>query len=377
MRILHLSMDYPPRMAGGTTIHTYQLCKAEAELGHEVTVVAEAAKGAPAEEFDGKVKVVRVGRPYTYFSGRAAKRLLKDHDVVHGHGTCARGHLSANDFPTVVKMHNTWKGEMERHKRLGIGEGVARGLAMRMYTNMDKFCVTKADHIIAISDVTKHETMAYGVPEEKITVIHNGIDLARFRIESEVREAVRSKTRMGRSNHVVVGYIGRLERHKNVEEVVEAIKGIEGADLLVVGGGDDEARIHHLAAPLGNRVHMTGFVPYDQVPRYYAACDIIVYPSLYEPLGNVILESNASGKPIIASNVDGIPEIFEEGTGYLVEPKTGQLKERIAELVGDDKKRHQMGRHGLSMVGRHSWTEVARKTAEVLGMVVEKRHRTA
>ncbi|MCI0496831.1 MAG: glycosyltransferase, partial [Thermoplasmata archaeon] len=78
MRILHLSMDYPPRHAGGTTVHTHRLTHELAALGHEVSVVAASANGAPAVEDDGGVMVHRVPRPYTFFSARKARALMRE-----------------------------------------------------------------------------------------------------------------------------------------------------------------------------------------------------------------------------------------------------------------------------------------------------------
>lgn len=370
MRILHLSMDYPPRMAGGTTVHTYQLAKAEHEEGHEVTVVAASAKGAPKEEVSEGVRIIRVPRPYTIWSGRAAKKVLGDVDIVHGHGTCTRGHLSLNrGFPTVVKMHNTWLGELERHKRMGDSVRMSRSAAMRLYTGMDRYCAQNAHHIIAISDVIRKETLLYDVPDEKITVIHNGIDATRFLVPAGTREAVRR--RLGLEG-VVIAYIGRVEPHKNVGELAKAAVRMhdKAVSLLVVGDGDDLWKVRNLAAPLKKKARFTGFVPYDEVPGYFAAADIVVYPSLYEPLGNVVLEAMAAGRPIVASRVDGIPEVFVNGAGFMTEPTADALEERLHELVDDPFLRRSMGEKGRASVGVNSWRNVASRTVEVCQRVL-------
>jgi glycosyltransferase involved in cell wall biosynthesis len=296
--------------------------------------------------------------------------VLKDIDIVHGHGTCARGHLSLNKgFPTVVKMHNTWLGEMERHKRMEGSVSMSRAAAMRLYTGMDRYCAEHAHHLIAISNVIKNETMRYGIPEEKITTIHNGIDLERFQVPERLR--VKTRKRLGLKG-VVIGYIGRVEPHKNVGELAKAVVGLHDKDvsLLVVGDGDDMWRVKSLASSLKDKAQFTGFVKYEEVPNYYAAADIIVYPTLYEPLGNVILESMAAGKPVLGSNVDGIPEVFVRGAGYLVEPTSEDIGRRLKELVGNPILRKEMGEKGRSSVGANSWRNVARKTVEVCEKVL-------
>ena len=167
VRLALLSMDYPPRMAGGTTIHTRALALALLEAGHEVHVVAARAEGAPDEEVREGVLVHRVGRPYTAWSGLRTGRLLKEVDVVHGHGTCAYGHLKLHEFPTVVKMHSTWHAETERYRELGSGSGSL--MAMRTYTRMDRYCARRADHLICITDAVARETeTAYAVPRDRI-----------------------------------------------------------------------------------------------------------------------------------------------------------------------------------------------------------------
>jgi glycosyltransferase involved in cell wall biosynthesis len=124
---------------------------------------------------------------------------------------------------------------------------------------------------------------------------------------------------------------------------------------------------------LERKVKFTGYVPYDYIPKYYASVDLVVYPTLYEPLGNVILESMAAGKPIIASEVDGIPEIFEDGTGYLTKPKGTDLKKRLKLLIKDENLRRKMGSLGKEKVKNHSWVEVAKESVMVCEGVLENR----
>ncbi len=360
-------MDYPPRMAGGTTIHTYQLARALDSLGHEVHVVAASHPNTPKEEVKEGIHIHRVRRPYSVFSAHRTQQLLKDLDVIHGHGICSYGHLLLNKFPTVVKMHNTWLGEYERYQKIG-GNAAKRldtATTMKMYVRMDKTCCNRADHLICISDVIKNDTKRYGIADDKMTVIHNGIDHQKF----DVKENYRKK--LGLSG-TVVGYIGRLEPHKGVEYLVRAAKNLD-CNFLLVGDGSDRKRLEVLVKQLGlqKRFKFTGYVPYEEIPGYYATADIIVYPTLYEPLGNVILETMAAGKPIVASNVDGIPEIFEPGTGYLIKPSAKALAEKLEILVDDKKLQEKMGKLGREKVKRHSWVEVAKQTVEVCEGVLE------
>lgn len=375
LRLALLSMDYPPRMAGGTTIHTYQLAKALESLGHEIHIVAASHPEAPKEEVKENIQIHRVRRPYSIFSAYRTRSLLKHLDMVHGHGICSYGHLLINKFPTVVKMHNTWLGEYEHYQKIksNITRKMDAATTMKMYVEMDKACCKRANHLICISEVMKSETKRYGISEDKMTVIHNGIDFSRFNI----KESNKFKKKLGLTG-TVIGYIGRLEPHKGVEHLIKTVKNMSGKfSLLLVGGGSDQKRLEAIVKQFGiqKNVRFTGYVPYDDIPKYYAIVDVVVYPTMYEPLGNVILESMAAGKPIIASEVDGIPEIFESGTGYLLKPDNieKELKNKLEILLEDPQLRVKMGSLGKKKVQDHSWVEVAKQTISVCEKVLDRK----
>lgn len=365
MNIGMLSMDYPPRAAGGTTVHTYQMAMAFSKLGHRPYVVAASHPDAPKEEH-GKIEVRRVGRPYTLFSALKAGKLRSDMDVVHGHGTCAYGFMRLYKFPTVIKMHSTWAEEYKRYREMNRPTGL-----MKWYVRMDRYCATRAQAVIAISEVIKKETMGYGVPEEKITVIHNGIDTEPF------LRASPKKKELGFHNGLVIGYIGRLAPHKGVIPLAKAFRELTQAyddiSLLVVGDGPEKKKMEDILSPLDN-VMFTGYVPHEQVPDHYATSDIIAFPTRYEPLGNVVLESMAAGKPLIASGTGGIPEIFNRKAGILIEPPMEhdyrELKNGLEKLITSTSLRSSMSKAGRKTVKKYSWERVCTKTAEVLESVL-------
>jgi len=297
-------------MAGGTTIHTRALALALLEQGHQVHVVAARTPEAPHEEVREGVSVHRVRNPYTAWSSRYTGKLVKDLDVVHGHGDNAYGHLKVRNFPTVVKMHSTWHAELQRYRDMGSGVGTL--MAMRAHVRMDKYCARHADHLICITEVIAGETeQAYAVPRDRMTVVHNGVDLPAFQEAGAEREATRDA--LGLSGLTVM-YAGRLVPHKGVDDLVSAMQGLD-ARLLVVGDGSSRADLEARASKLGVKATFTGFIDHGQVPAHYAAADIVCYPSLYEPLGNVVLEAMAAGKPIVCTDAGGMGEVYEPGTG--------------------------------------------------------------
>ena len=357
MRVLHLSMDYPPRHAGGTTVHTYQLAHSLQKLGHEVSIVAATAPGAPRTQDDDGVTVHRVPRPYTQFSARKARELMGTTDVVHGHGICAYGLLKGRHPPTVVKLHNIWAQELEAYRNLPESASWRYvNISIPKYVRMDRATCARADHLISISRYISGGAEEYGISRDRITLIPNGVDFERF----ERAEPADLKLR-----RPIIAYIGRLSPHKNVSPLIKAVKGLKKGSLLVIGGGPSERELREEAESLGKRVMFKGVVPFDDVPSFYKAADIIVYPTLYEPLGNVILEGMASGKPVIASRTGGIPEILPERAGRLFSTED-ELTEALTELAGDRTLREQMGSHGLQVARKRTWMDVARETADVL-----------
>lgn len=359
-------MDYPPRMAGGTTIHVYEMARHFVKLGHTPHIIAASHPKAPKIEH-GDIEIRRVRRPYTLFSALAAGRILKELDVIHGHGTCAYGFMRMYRFPTVIKMHSTWLEEYTRYKLMGRRTGL-----MRLYVHMDRYCATHAHAVIAISNVIKNETMRYGVSEEKITVIHNGIDPEPF------SRATGMKDQLGLNDKLVIGYIGRLAPHKGVLTLAWAFKDLaeqyEDLHLLVVGDGPEKMGMASVLKDLAGRVTFIGYVPHHTVPEYYATADIIVYPTLYEPLGNVVLEAMAAGKPLIATATGGIPEILSKECGVMIRPpedgNPAELKRALEQLIESPNLRKKMSNAGRKNISRFSWLEVCRRTIEVIETVL-------
>lgn len=369
VRLALLSMDYPPRMAGGTTIHTRALALALLAAGHEVHVVAARADEAPDEEVREGVHVHRVRRPYTAWSGLRTGKLLKDIDVVHGHGTCAYGFMRLHDFPTVVKMHSTWRAETDRYKE--IGGGASRLMAMRTYTRMERYCTRKADHLICITEAIARETQqGYGVPRERMTVVHNGVNVFGFSAAAHLRDLTREQLGL---ESTTVAYVGRLELHKGVHDLIEAAKDLD-VELLILGDGSRREELEAQARSAGVKATFTGFIDHADMPRHYAAADIVCHPSLYEPLGNVVLESMAAGRPIVAADSGGLGEVFEPGTGALVQPgDVPAIHEALERLVEDEGAREAAGRKGLETAPRYGWEKVAEATLAACERVLEER----
>jgi glycosyltransferase involved in cell wall biosynthesis len=182
----------------------------------------------------------------------------------------------------------------------------------------------RAHRVLAVSGALRDRLMELGVPEEKILVHHNGVDSERFQPRDR-REACQELGLDPDGKHVL--YVGYLVEAKALHILLEAVAGLRKQGRLdftthLVGCGPLEADLKGRAEALGvtDAVRFHGRRPHDEVPRWMAAADLFCLPSVREGCPNVILEALASGRPVVATHVGGIPELVREGTALLVPP---------------------------------------------------------
>lgn len=223
-----------------------------------------------------------------------------------------------------------------------------------------------SDRIVAVSKRTRDECSAdYGIPGEKISVIYNGVDLDEFNPQL-TRSRIRNKLSLG-ENPVVLA-VGTATIRKGVQYLLRSMLDVTGklpeARLIVVGSRRYYDQLQSLADYLGiqKRVIFLGPVAREELPFYYAACDVVAVPSTYEAFPVVVLEALASGKPVVASRVGGIPEAIEPGrNGILVDPgDTRQLSDALLTILSDDHIRDGMGRVArLDAESKYDWKKIA------------------
>lgn len=183
-----------------------------------------------------------------------------------------------------------------------------------------------------------------------------GVDPERFRPDPEARARVRA--RMGIDPETpVVGFMGRLVPEKGVALLVEAVAGIPGAHLLVVGGGPEEAPLRARASALGAaaRTHFAGSVPSAAAPEWLAALDVLALPSLTTPgwaeqFGRVLVEAMACAVPVVGSDSGEIPEVIGDGGLVVPEGSADALRAALAGLLGDAAERRRLGAAGRARV---------------------------
>jgi len=196
--------------------------------------------------------------------------------------------------------------------------------------------IAGADALIAVSGGLKRRLVELGAPEDRVTVLRNGIDTAQFHPPPYDgigdRAAARAKLGLTRPTLISVGGLIPRKRHNLT---IDALALLPDWDLLIVGAGPEHARLAAQAASrgLGGRVRLLGPQPHAALPAFYGAADAMVLASSREGWANVLLESMACGTPVVASDIPGNPEVVQtRAAGLIVGENTA---EGIAAAVRD------------------------------------------
>jgi glycosyltransferase involved in cell wall biosynthesis len=235
-------------------------------------------------------------------------------------------------------------------------------------TLLTRLSARKARRIITISESTKRDTARLlGVSAEKIDIVYCGVDKAFHPLPG--REVASFRQKRGLPERMIL-FVGTIEPRKNVARLVEAYSRLrDGQVKLVIGGArgwlyeEVFARVEELE--LTGDVLFPGYIPPDELPLWYNAAELFVYPSLYEGFGLPPLEAMACGTPVITSNVSSLPEVVGEA-GLTVDPMDSMgLAEAMNQVLADEALRQSMRERGLSRASRFSWAKAARETVGV------------
>jgi len=211
----------------------------------------------------------------------------------------------------------------------------------------------------------------------KIRIAPVGFDTGRF-------DVIPKYFSNGNKQVLFVGQLNKASQHKGLDYLIEAMKTvaevIEGAELLVIGNVDYIAHYKKLAGEsgIGNRIKFTGFVPDEELPKYYNQSNVVVLPSYNraEGFGIVLVEAQACGRPVIGTTVGGIPSAIKDGeTGMLVPPKNPQaLAQAIIKLLTDKELAKKLGESGYKRAREEfSWEKSAERNYEIYQEILSLR----
>jgi UDP-glucose:(heptosyl)LPS alpha-1,3-glucosyltransferase len=218
----------------------------------------------------------------------------------------------------------------------------------------------------------------YRFPPERVVVAHNGVDPERFSParRTGTRESTRQTLGVG-TDELLLLFVGAGFARKGLAVLLEALArlGQEACARLLVVGRGSTARWRREAARLGVAARVTFTGPVRDAPAYYAAADVFVLPTLFDPFANATLEAMASGLPVVTSNRNGAAEVLTPGTDGLVIPDprdAAALAEALAALR-DPVRRAAMGARARATALRYSWQGPLEKTLEVYAAATGRR----
>ena len=353
--------------AGGAEIHRHEIFGRLARAGHRIDLLASSWPGAGATaEVDG-MQVHRVGSRNSFaLLGRGAARRM----------------LAANRYDVVVEDINKLPFFLASATRLPFCVIVPHLFGTTVFDEARwpvAAVVWAAERPIpwayrraafhAISDSTKADLVARGVPAERVTVIYPGVDSTWYCPDPSTKRTARP----------TFLYVGRLKRYKGVEYALRAVAAARarGTDLRldVAGKGDDRPRLEALARDLGltEQVRFLGFVDDREKRRLLRESWAVVFPSPKEGWGITNVEAAACGTPAVASDSPGLRESVRDGeTGYLVpHGDVAALTERLLALAGDSKRVELLGAAGRRFAERLTWERAAEETARHLERTIQ------
>ena len=408
MKIVHFSWEFPPVIFGGLGTFATEITQKQMAMGNEITVFSlnDQNKHKTSDRWRG----ISVYRPknldisstlnictnqelhswgenfkffsdvmgYNIFSASKLVNLLNNNgggafDIIDAHdwlgiigGMVAKKSL---DIPLIFHVHST-----------EVGRSVGGG--SQTIKNIEFEGGKIADCVITVSYAMKDELIGLGFPEEKIRVCWNGIDPQKYdpeKISQQDRNKLRKKYGI-KDGETMLFFIGRLVTVKGADKLIESMpnffKDFPNTKLVLLGIGDMEIDIKNRIQELGLEdkiILRNEFVSEEERILHYAASDIVILPSLYEPFGIVSTEAMSMAKPVVvgARGTSGFREQIvasgEDQCGVHVNPfDPNDIAWGIKKVLSLDDKGVQMGKNGRQRaIDVFSWDAVAKRTLDI------------
>ncbi len=411
MRMVYFVDEFPPFFRGGLGTYAMEITRQIVRLDHTITVFSRNTGDDPTRDIWEGVEVHRpllmnivdvlpiavpedvkrwpIGSQeffgetllYNFLSAsKLVNRLVakerRKFDILVSHdwlaalaGIIAKRNLN---LPFVFHFHSTEQG------RTKDGSPTVK--------EIERMAGLKADLIVTVSYAMRDELVSLGYPEQKIRVVYNGVDERKYRPDRFPEDEVRAfRERIGVGDSPMILFVGRLAWVKGADTLIRAmpliLREVPDAKLVILGKGDQQTLLVQLVHSLGlqeNVILHFKYVSEEERILYYAACDVAVFPSKYEPFGIVCTEAMAMGKPVVvgARGTSGMREqVIPEGSnacGFHVNPyDPADIAKFVLTLLKDTDLRSKMGRNARSRVlERFTWKAVADNTINVYEEVV-------
>jgi len=411
-----LVYEYPPKIVGGLGTYAAEITRKFVLMDHDVTVFTmnDDAGSLPTREIWRGIEIHRPlhidisdslpdvvaedvkkwGRGiqlfskilvYNYLSAsKLVNELIKKenfkYDIVIAHDwlSAISGITIKKEIglPFVFHVHST-----ERGRTLGDGSEVV--------SNIELHAAKAADMIITVSYAMKDELVKLGFPQEKIQVCYNGVDPQKYNTENVNGEQVKKVRELYgiKDDEQMILFLGRLVGVKGVDRLVMAmphvLQKLPKAKLVIVGVGDLQDYLINLVKT--TRLHDVVKLNFDFISEeerilHYAACDVAVFPSLYEPFGIVALEAMSMERPVVvgAAGISGMREVViccgEEQCGFHINPNNpADIAWGITSALESPEKKKWLGKNGRRRVlEEFTWDRVAEKTIALYEQLLKR-----
>ena len=396
MKVLMFGWEFPPLSSGGLGTACYGLTKSLSKKGVEITFVLPYSSDIDADFLKlipaGNVKIRKIAsvlQPYmssqeykkslgkksspkmygsslfdeVYRYTLAAEKIAEeeDFDIIHCHdwmtfGAGIRAKKKKNK-PLVLHVHAT------EHDRTG-------GHHLNKYVyDLERNGMHKADRIIAVSNFTRDKVIThYGIPPEKIKVVHNAVDFSQHYYDENFEIKKTDK---------VVLFLGRITLQKGPDYFIYAAKKVleheKNVKFIIAGSGDMEPFVIEKAAEMGiaDKVLFAGFLNQDDVERAYKMADIYVMPSVSEPFGITALEAMKNKTPVIVSKQSGVSEVIR----HCIKVDfwdVNEISSKIIALLRYKPLHEALKDNGYFEVKKFNWDVPAQKCIEIYEELTRK-----
>jgi len=396
MNVCILTSTYPRFPGDGVGRFMQSIAEALAQLGHTVHVVAPYHPATRPQQgpiyihyfrysYLDRFTIMGYGQalyndqslrklsyvlaPSFFISGLISLiKLHKKHrfDIIHAHWVIPNGPIATTfslitNTPMIITLH---------------GSDIFVSLKKGFLGFITKICFKYASFITVCSQHLYESALSLGAVPEQLRLIVWGADPAIFDPSNfPPQDIIRKSLKLPTSGNIILS-LGRLVKKKGVEYLIKAApyvkKKVPDVSIVIAGDGPELKTLKQLAVDLRAQdyIHFIGKVDWDHVPLLLHASDVFVAPSIEDESGNMdglpttILEAMAAGKPIVATNIAGIPLVILEGrTGLLVPPRDSHaLAEAIVLILLNKSLREKMGFWSRKMVINYlNWNRVARE----------------
>ena len=395
MKILQVTSTFYPALAfGGAVKVILDVSRELVKRGHDVTVYSTNAFDQKRNFQLPKKECMINGIRVRYFKNLlhpdnifispdmilTLRKGLRKFDVVHVHfgrqiHDAVTWHCAKNDnVPFVLQAHGSLLRTMAKQR------------LKRVYDVLFGYRLLRdASKVIALSQTEVQQYRGMGVPEEKIVVIPNGIDLSEYG-DLPPKGSFKNKFNIPEDQKIIL-YLGRIHKTKGIDFLVKAYayltKNMKYNDAILVIAGSDDGYLKEVKSlvhsnGLSNRVIFTGFLSEEDKIKAYVDSEICAYLAPHEPFGLVSLEAAACGTPVVVSVGTPMSHFVNEGKfGFLVKYyDIFSFASLLQEILTDEELADELGRNGSKYVfDNFSWSRFIERYEQVYKEVVEERNK--